>query len=72
MAQVNTCDRCGKIIRDGAFKRNFLHRYSLAGKLIPFKKPFSVQEKDIDLCGECNDSFIDWLNSGKEENNEER
>ena len=72
MAQVYMCDRCGKIIREGVYRRKLLHRFSLAGRLIFPEKPFTVKEENIILCGECNDSFIDWFNSGKEENNEER
>lgn len=66
MANKKVCDRCGKEIAPMKwFERKIFHKTTYMGRLMfSGEGPFSL-EKSIELCAECNDSFIDWFNSGK-------
>lgn len=68
MAIVHKCDRCGKVIpREPGISRSFTHRTVIRGNI--FFDLFTgvdldEHERDIELCKECNESFIDWFNAG--------
>ena len=70
MALEYTCDRCGKkLLNWNDVKRRFRHDTYYKARLIPDLLIDEIERgtlhRDIDLCQECNDSFIDWFNSGK-------
>lgn len=68
MSTQTKCDRCGKTIpKSGEVKRRFIHKTYFAGKIIFDFYDFDEYERDIDLCAECNNSFIDWFNAGNAE-----
>jgi hypothetical protein len=59
-----TCDRCGKtIVNDkGCYNENYALRYSSAKiTLWGVGEPRSTMGQRIDLCEECHNSFVNWL-----------
>lgn len=65
MSTIIKCDRCGKeLSSNDRIPRTFKNV-----RLIESRFMFSIfdshrYERDIDLCNECDNSFIDWFNSG--------
>lgn len=67
MAQIRTCDRCGKPI---VAKKDFVGL-----KIIPFIRVkfwfddysdyFLNSKKSFDLCSNCYDELKEWLNQNK-------
>ena len=74
MSLVYKCDRCGEIIPDeDSVGRRIFHRNFVRGNIvfdfIVRGKSFDDFKRQITLCKECDDSFIHWFQSGKEESN---
>ena len=72
MSLVYKCDRCGEIIPDSeSVARKFFHRNFVRGNIVfdilNTRGIFDDYKREITLCKECDDSFIHWFQSGKEE-----
>ncbi len=68
MAIIHKCDRCGMVIpRDKGIARSFTHRTVIRGNIffdLFVGKDLDEYERDIELCSECNEGFVDWFNAG--------
>jgi hypothetical protein len=75
MSLVYKCDRCGEIIPDeDSVGRKIFHRNFVRGNIVfdgfygnHKKTTISQFNREITLCKDCDDSFIHWFQSGKEE-----
>lgn len=69
MAIIHKCDRCGKVIsRDHGIARSFTHRTVVRGNIFfdLFTGTYLDEyERDVELCRECDESFVDWFNAGE-------
>ena len=63
MANKKVCDRCGKEITPMSWYATFKGRLMFPSNSL--KKDIGLCAEDVELCAECDDSFIDWFNSGK-------
>lgn len=64
------CDRCNRLIPDSDYYgMRFFHRVTLKGKLtdIIFGDDELEYHKDILLCKECTDGFLEWMEKNEEE-----
>ena len=61
--ETTYCDRCGKVVEGGTHKRG----------LYIFCKKYLVKVNRasdyLDLCGSCQESLKNWMESGKREQN---
>ena len=61
MGKVILCDRCGKSMKDDKEKMK-LWRHKCKWTYYEFDCEISYSDKEIYLCGECTNKFIEWLN----------
>lgn len=65
MAIIRKCDRCGKEISlEGCVPRILGYRRVIESRIIFGLCDSHEIEIDVDLCKECDNSFIDWFNAG--------
>lgn len=68
MALIHKCDRCGETIpRYQGIARSFTHRTVIRGNIffdLFVGRELDEYDRDIELCKECNESFVDWFNAG--------
>ena len=64
------CDRCGCEIqyRDCAYLGHKEYKVRVIGKF--GESATMIKDDDIDLCKECEKSFVEWLKNGKANKNE--
>ena len=67
MSMIKKCDRCGKEITLESRVPRILNHHRVIESRIIFGLYDSHRydgERDLDLCRECDESFIDWFNAG--------
>ncbi len=65
MAMIRKCDRCGKEISwEGRVPRILGYRRVIESRIIFGLCDSHGIEIDVDLCKECDESFIDWFDAG--------
>lgn len=70
MAIFRTCDRCGAPIPyTNQVPRRLCHRTTVKGSILfdSFDSHRFECNGEVDLCKECDNSFIDWFNAGSGE-----
>lgn len=67
MAMIRKCDRCGKEISlEGRAPMILNYRRVIESRIMFYFRDSYRIEKAVDLCKECDDSFIDWFDAGAE------
>ena len=63
---VLTCNRCGKVIErtEGYFDKNNIKFISGRIQYWPIGEPRSYPGQRLELCEDCNNSFVNWLDKG--------